>query len=80
MPERHWTRQQQLLALRLYMQLPFGRLHGREALADRAGLHRTYVGSIERSERNVTLDNIERLAHALNVQAAELLQARRGSR
>jgi transcriptional regulator with XRE-family HTH domain len=45
-----------------------------EALADRAGLHRTYVGSIERCERNVSLDNIERLANALRITVAELLQ------
>jgi transcriptional regulator with XRE-family HTH domain len=44
-----------------------------EALADLVGLHRTYVGSVERSERNVSLDNIERLAAALGVDIAELL-------
>ena len=44
-----------------------------EGLADRAGLHRTYVGSVERCERNVSIDNIERLAIALGVSAAELL-------
>lgn len=43
-----------------------------EALADRAELHRTYVGSIERGERNVSLDNIHRLADALGVAAREL--------
>jgi transcriptional regulator with XRE-family HTH domain len=51
-----------------------------EALADRAGLHRTYVGSIERCERNVSLDNIERLANALGVRVAELLQPGRAAR
>ena len=50
-----------------------------EALADRAGLHRTYVGSVERGERNVSLDNIERLAHALKAGVAEMLQAGRYS-
>jgi transcriptional regulator with XRE-family HTH domain len=50
-----------------------------EALADRAGLHRTYVGSIERRERNVSLDNIERLANALNVQVAALLKPGRAA-
>lgn len=45
-----------------------------EALAHRAGLHRTYVGSVERGERNVSLDNIYRLADALGVRACELLE------
>jgi transcriptional regulator with XRE-family HTH domain len=44
-----------------------------EALADLASLHRTYVGSVERRERNVSLDNIERLAIALDVDVADLL-------
>lgn len=44
-----------------------------EQLADLAGLHRTYVGSIERSERNVSIDNIEQLAMALGVDVSELL-------
>ena len=44
-----------------------------EALADLVGLHRTYVGSLERSERNVSLDNVERLAVALSVDIADLL-------
>jgi transcriptional regulator with XRE-family HTH domain len=44
-----------------------------EALADLVGLHRTYVGSVERSERNVSLDNVEKLAAALGVDITELL-------
>lgn len=44
-----------------------------EALAELAELHRTYVGSIERQERNVSLDNVERLAAALEVDIVELL-------
>lgn len=44
-----------------------------EALADLVDLHRTYVGSIERSERNVSLDNVEKLATALNIDICELL-------
>lgn len=38
-----------------------------EELADKANLHRTYIGMIERAEKNITLVNIEKLANALNV-------------
>jgi len=38
-----------------------------EELAHRAGLHRTYIGMIERAEKNITLINIEKLSLALNV-------------
>lgn len=44
-----------------------------EALAERAGVHRTYVGMLERSEKNATLYSIERLAEALAVEPATLL-------
>jgi transcriptional regulator with XRE-family HTH domain len=44
-----------------------------EALAAKVELHRTYIGSIERSERNASLDNIERIAHALGVDICDLL-------
>lgn len=45
-----------------------------EDLAELANLHRTYVGSVERAERNVSIDNIERLAVALGVSPASLLR------
>jgi transcriptional regulator with XRE-family HTH domain len=45
-----------------------------EELADRAGLHRTYISSIERGERNVTLRTAFLLAKALGVEAADLLK------
>lgn len=44
-----------------------------EALADAAGLHRTYIGSVERCERNISIDNIGRIAEALGVSPDELL-------
>lgn len=44
-----------------------------EALADKADIHRTYVGSVERVERNISIDNICRLAWALGVDVRELL-------
>jgi transcriptional regulator with XRE-family HTH domain len=45
-----------------------------EVLAERAGVHRTYVGMLERGEKNVTIYNIARVAQALNVTAASLLE------
>ncbi|MFA5292667.1 MAG: helix-turn-helix transcriptional regulator [Phycisphaerae bacterium] len=43
-----------------------------EELADRAGVHRTYIGMIERAEKNITLENIEKIAKALKVSIKEL--------
>ena len=45
-----------------------------EALADRARIHRTYVGSIERAERNISVDNICKLAWALGIAPSQLLE------
>ena len=50
-----------------------------EALADRAGLDRTYVSSCERGERNVTLATLDRLSIALGISPAELLIPRASS-
>ncbi len=43
-----------------------------EKLGFAAGLHRTYIGSIERAEQNVSVDNIHKLAKALKVPVEEL--------
>lgn len=43
-----------------------------EQLAEEAGLHRTYIGMIERAEKNVTLVNIEKIAKALKISIPEL--------
>lgn len=44
-----------------------------ERLAELAGLHRNYVGSVERGERNISIDNMEKLARGLGVRVADLL-------
>lgn len=43
-----------------------------EAFAELCGLHRTYVGAVERGERNVSIDNITKIARALHVPIAQL--------
>ena len=57
--------------------LRMSRRWSQEGLADRCGLHRTYVGAIERGERNITLATLERLAAALEVKPADLLHKTR---
>lgn len=54
-------------AARLQMEI------SQEELADLCGLHRTYIGSIERCERNVSIDNMEKIAIALGKKLAELV-------
>jgi len=44
-----------------------------EELASLAGLHRTYISSIEHSDRNLSIDNIEKIAQALDVRVADLV-------
>lgn len=45
-----------------------------EMLAEKAGLHRTYIGMIERAEKNVTLINIQKIATALGVTIKDLFE------
>ena len=51
-----------------------------EALAELSGLHRTYVGAVERAERNVSIENICRLAHAVGVEPRDPLAPVRQAR
>ncbi len=51
-----------------------------ERLADVAGLHRTYVGEVERGLRNVSLVNLDRIARALEIDLSQLLAEVEGAR
>lgn len=44
-----------------------------EELANRAGVHRTYIGMIERAEKNITLENIQKIAKALEIPLDKLM-------
>ena len=44
-----------------------------EDMAEACGLHRTYVGSVERGERNISIDNMEAMANAVNKHISNLL-------
>ena len=46
-----------------------------DKLAVRAGVHRTYIGMIERAEKNITLENIEKIAKALKISIADFFQS-----
>ncbi len=45
-----------------------------EELASRASVHRTYIGMIERAEKNITLENIEKIAKALKIKIADFFE------
>lgn len=45
-----------------------------EKFAERAGVHRTYIGMIERAEKNITLENIEKIAKALKIKISDLFK------
>lgn len=51
-----------------------------EALAFEAGLHRTFVAHVERQARNISVDNIERIAVALGVPVADLFKSSAGEK
>lgn len=45
-----------------------------EQLASKAGVHRTYIGMIERAEKNITLETIEKIAKALNLSIFDIFK------
>ena len=45
-----------------------------ESLAAVVGVHRTYIGSIERGEQSVSVDNLKKLAKALNIKISDLVK------
>ncbi len=47
-----------------------------EELAEKANVHRTYIGMIERAEKNITLTNIEKIALALGIEISKLFEER----
>lgn len=59
---------------RLTAASPGGRSPSQEELAELAGLHRTYIGDVERGTRNVSLVNIARISQALGVPMSVLLK------
>ena len=64
----------QIVFGRRIRELRMERRLSQEKLAELAGLHRNYVGGIERGERNVALLNIVKLAQALNVRVTKLVE------
>lgn len=53
--------------------------YSQESFADACKLHRTYIGSVERGETNISLDNLERIARTLKVPVSRLfLEAEQG--
>jgi transcriptional regulator with XRE-family HTH domain len=54
-----------------------GKQISQEKLAEIAGVHRTYIGMIERAEKNITLRNMEKIAKALDVEIKDLLENNR---
>jgi transcriptional regulator with XRE-family HTH domain len=55
-------------------ELRLNRGYSQETFADAANLHRTYIGSIERGEQNVSIDNIDKLAKSLKTSISDLFK------
>jgi transcriptional regulator with XRE-family HTH domain len=74
-----WPQTSAMKPLRTRLGLAVRRLRQRagysqESFADACGLHRTYMGSVERGERNISLDNIQKIAAALGISLSQLFE------
>lgn len=67
------TRARELFARRV-RELRLERGLSQDELADAAGLHRTYIGTVERGEQSIGVDNVEKIAKALKVPITELFK------
>jgi len=76
--EKKFMSAREILALNM-IRLRAARGYSQEALALECGLHRTFIGHVERQARNISIDNVERIALTLGVSVGELLtQPKRG--
>jgi transcriptional regulator with XRE-family HTH domain len=59
---------------RVIRRLRTDRKYSQESFADAVGVHRTYVGAVERGETNISLDNLARIAKTLRVRLSEIFR------
>lgn len=71
-PAEKITSTRELLALNM-IRLRQDKGWSQDALALEAGMHRTFIAHVERLQRNISIDNVERIARALDVSVSELL-------
>jgi transcriptional regulator with XRE-family HTH domain len=68
------------LVARNLRKIRLGQNLSQEEAAEKCRLHRTYIGAIERGERNITLNTLQQIALALGVDPVELLSEKWGAK